>query len=297
MLRYTTAAAFRQALEQRLHTHGQVSGVSLSRLRKSVAFDRLMARLIVVAPDHWMLKGALALEFRLGVRGRATKDADFVRHDDEAGATGDLLAAQALDLGDYFALSIERVILSDELPEGNAVRYRVRVELAGRLFEEVFVDVGFTDPLKWPPNRLAGTDLLNFAGIPRIEFPVVAIEQQVAEKVHAYTRRYAHDAPSSRPKDLVDLVLVQSHMHLDAGRLHEALQRIFEARGLQPLPVELPRPPADWRTAYGKLAVAVGIDPATGAGHAAAAAFLNPILGGRASGSWDPDLSEWLELG
>lgn len=244
-----------------------------------------------------MLKGALALEFRLGALGRATKDADFMCRDDEAAATDDLLAAQALDLGDYFTLSIEKVTLWDQVPEGNAVRFRVRVELAGRLFEEVFVDAGFADPLKWPPDRLAGTDLLEFAGIPRIEVSVVAIEQQVAEKAHAYTRRYAHGAPSSRPKDLIDLVRVQSHLQVDGGRLHETLQRIFKARGLQRLPIELPPPPDDWHLAYRKLAVAVGVDPAMDAGHAAAAAFLNPILGGRGSGLWNPDQSEWLDVG
>jgi hypothetical protein len=70
------------------------------------------------------------------------------------------------------------------------VRYRVRSELGGRRFEEVIVDIGFSDPLKWKPEPIRGTDLLVFAGIEQIEVPVLRLEQHVAEKVHAYSRTY-----------------------------------------------------------------------------------------------------------
>jgi len=46
-VRYETAAAFRQALEQRLLTRSKETGSSLVRLRKTVVFDRLLARLAV----------------------------------------------------------------------------------------------------------------------------------------------------------------------------------------------------------------------------------------------------------
>ena len=31
-------------------------------------FDRLLARLLVVAPNRWLLKGAVALDFRYGAK-------------------------------------------------------------------------------------------------------------------------------------------------------------------------------------------------------------------------------------
>lgn len=107
-------------MEQRLLTRAQGSGVPLSRLRKSVAFDRLLAPLIVVAPDRWVLKGALALEYRLGAQVRATKDADLMRYDDESAATADFLAAQTLELEDHFALSIA-VGIDPALDAGHAI--------------------------------------------------------------------------------------------------------------------------------------------------------------------------------
>ena len=48
-MRYATAGAFRAALEQRLSSIADETGVPLLRLRKLIVFDRLMARLTVAA--------------------------------------------------------------------------------------------------------------------------------------------------------------------------------------------------------------------------------------------------------
>ena len=57
---YQTGQAFRRALEARLLNQSIQGAVSLVRLRKLVAFDRFLARLLAVRPDGWMLKGGLA---------------------------------------------------------------------------------------------------------------------------------------------------------------------------------------------------------------------------------------------
>ena len=130
-MRYASAGAFRRALEMRLATHARDTDRSVVRLRKEVAFDRLLARLVAVAPERWVLKGALALDYRFGDRARATKDIDLATAGDEASATADLLAAQALELGDFFGFAIERTSALDRLAEAVSVRYHVRAELAG----------------------------------------------------------------------------------------------------------------------------------------------------------------------
>ena len=95
-MKYQSGAAFRQALEQRLLARSRETGTSLVRLRKAVVFDRLLARLTVAAPRRWVLKGALALDFRLRERTRTTKDMDLVCNDNETAATSDLIAAQTI---------------------------------------------------------------------------------------------------------------------------------------------------------------------------------------------------------
>jgi len=173
------------------------------------------------------------------------------------------------------------------------MRYRVRTELGSRRFEEVLVDIAFFDPLKWEPEKIAGTDLLEFAEIEPIEVPVLPLEQHVAEKVHAYTRTYSSGRASSRAKDLVDIVLVKQLMVLDAARLRAALVGVFEKRRQHPLPDRLPPPPRDWAVPYRKLTNQVGINPELGTGHLEAAALLDPILAGGAEGRWDPKRARW----
>ena len=95
-MKYTSAAAFRQALEQRLKNQSVETGLGLARLRKRVAFELFLRRLLAVAADGWVLKGALALDFRLAVATRSTKDIDLGRNDDEQAAIRDIAAAQQL---------------------------------------------------------------------------------------------------------------------------------------------------------------------------------------------------------
>lgn len=152
-MRYQSATAFPQALEQRLLARSRETESSLVRLRKTVVFDRLLARLAVAAPDRCVLKGALALDFRLGDRTRTTKDMDLVRGDAEESATADLIAAQSLDLGDFFVYAVEKAgrLLEDE--EGGSVRYRVRAELANQAGKGALVrqmcDADFATFPKW----------------------------------------------------------------------------------------------------------------------------------------------------
>jgi hypothetical protein len=294
-VRYESANAFRTALESRLLTRSRTDGVPLIRLRKLVAFDRLIARLMVIAPDRWVLKGAVALQFRAGPDYRTTRDIDFSRRDDEAAATSDLLAAQSLDLGDYFSFSVEREGPIDIGDPGSAVRYHARAELAGRLFESFAIDVAFSEQLV-EPELIDGPDLLSFAEISPASLPVVALEQHIAEKVHAYASTYSGGRPSSRVKDLVDLAMIESMFSIQAGRLAQAIASTFAARGAL-APRELPPPPGDWRIPYRKLADEVGLSPDIEAGYASVRMFIDPILNGSAkvNSTWNPGNHTWIE--
>jgi hypothetical protein len=294
-VRYASASAFRQALETRLLSLSREQAVSMVRLRKQVAFDRLLARILLAAPSRWVLKGGLALEYRFGTRARSTKDMDLAGSAGEDTATADLLAAQDLDLGDYFGFTIERTAKLDELVEGSAVRYHVRASLGVRRFEDFLVDVGFDLPSGWESEMLKGTDLLAFAGIDAVEAPSLPLELQVAEKVHAYSRAYGPEGiRSTRVKDIVDLALIASTASLDAERLHRALRETFGRRGGHNLPGALPPPPRDWDVPFRRLASEIGIDTDLMGGHRLASRLLDPILSGDIeAGTWDPSAMDW----
>jgi hypothetical protein len=63
--KYTTAGAFRRALEEHLKRTSQTDQTDINRLRRQVSFDRLLARLFHNGSVPWVLKGGYALELRL----------------------------------------------------------------------------------------------------------------------------------------------------------------------------------------------------------------------------------------
>jgi len=258
-VRYETAAAFRRALEDRLKERSHHDGARLARLRKQVAFDRLLARLVRIAPDEWALKGGFALQLRMSDRARTTRDIDLAWQAHENELLDRLIEATIEDLGDFFSFRVERTT-ADPDRMGGAHRFRVGASLAGRLFETFLLDVGEWDgPTTGQPEALTTPDLLGFAGIEPVRVPAIPLTRQVAEKLHAYTRRYEGGRVSSRPKDLVDLALIAQLFALDAARLLLDLQEVFASRGTHDLPWGVPRPPGEWRVPYLQLAVEVGL--------------------------------------
>ena len=294
-MRYTTAAAFRQALDDRLKAEAANTGLALQRLRKRVAFELFLRRLVAVAPERWVLKGALALELRLKATTRPTKDIDLGRRDDETAAIEDITAAQQLALDDFFTYAATRTDRLSGTDEFTALRFHVTAQLAGRTFEQFTLDIGFTKSIAWTPDTIETSDLLSFAGIDPVRLPALPLPEHLAEKTHAYTSTYGPlSRPSTRPKDLVDILLIAESGPIQAAALRQALEATFAEREHQPLPTSLPPPPSAWTEPYRRLATEVEIEPDLSAAYIQAAAFLDPILAGRSNGTWDPRSRTWI---
>lgn len=293
-MKYATASAFRQALDDRLKTEAVKTGLGIARLRKRVAFELFLRRLVAVAPNRWVLKGALALDFRFHATSRPTRDMDLGRADDEDAAIEDFAAAQELALDDFFTFAARRTDALDDTDDFRAIRFHITAELAGRVFDQFVVDVGFVSSMSSDPDTIETSDLLTFAGIERVRVPALPLPQHIAEKVHAYTRKYGQSGrESTRPKDLVDILLIVRTERLDAAQLREALETTFRERTAQPLPSSLPPPPENWREPYRRLATEVDVEAELDNAHTEAAAFLDPILAGHAGGVWDPERRTW----
>jgi hypothetical protein len=267
----------------------------LTYLRRMVVFDRFLARLLNAAPTGWVLKGAVALDFRFGSDARLTRDLDIGRVDGLGDWTNDLARAAKLDLGDYFEF---RVLQSSPINDQEALvaaRYSIFAELDERRFEIVTMDVGLGGPLIDPPDLLMSPPLLSFAGIEPVALPTLHLNQHVAEKLQAYVRTYRDGRRSTRIKDLVDLVLISERSTFELDRLKSTLTSTFAHRAIVDLPTLLPDPPNDWEVGFANLAGEIGLNPDVIAAHRTVATFLNPVLdGSAASGSmWNPTLREW----
>ena len=295
-MRYRTGASFRRALEDRLRAQSLQTGSPLVRLRKMVIFDRFLARLIQDQPHGWVLKGGLALQLRLGDQARTTKDLDLLLATPQEEAHGihqSLVRAALLDLGDWFQFEVERSAVEIPAEPIGGARFQVRGLLDRRRFETFHVDVGWGDTLIDAVEILAAPALLGFAGIEQIAIPCYPLTQQVAEKVHAYTRPRT-TGEGSRVKDLVDILLIAELGKMNGCLLQRALQATFDSRKTHTLPEQFPAPPATWSAPFRRLAEETGLAyRALDDAHKAARTFLDPVLRGNLAGKWDPVTWSW----
>src|SRR5713226_9754815 len=135
-MRYKSPAAFRTALEARLLGQSLETNVPLARLRKMVAFDRLLARLGSNKQDEWVVKGGLALQLRLGNMARTTKDIDAATATKLTNeqATSRLRKAAAAKLGDWFEFEVSEPTLAATGAAEGGLRFPILCLVDGRNF-------------------------------------------------------------------------------------------------------------------------------------------------------------------
>jgi len=283
---YTTAGAFRRALEERLKRASRTEQVDPNRLRRQVSFDRLLARLFREEPAPWALKGGYALELRFKAA-RSTVDIDLTVLRVAPSAGGDQnqvvremlqSAADAL-LGDWFEFTIGSPVMDLTAAPYGGARYPVEARMDERIFARFHLDAGIGDPVIQPLETIVCRDWLVFAGIESSRVRMIAREQQFAEKIHAYT--LPRNSANSRVKDLVDIALLIGAGGLDKRRILDALHLTFERRGTHDLPTGLIPPPADWQIPFRALADDCGLPAEVAAVFAGVEKFLEEVLAQR----------------
>jgi hypothetical protein len=249
---YASAEAFRRALEVRLNKAAETELIQINRLRRQVAFDRLLARLFRIDPAPWVLKGGYALELRFRMA-RATVDIDLTvqriaaaTEDDANQIARDMLRdAASFSLGDWFEYTIGPPVLDlDAAPYGVA-RFPVETRMGGRIFARFHLDAGIGDTVIQPVEIIECRDWLSFAGITPAQVQTISREQQFAERLHAYT--LPRSSANSRVKDLVDLARLIGSGGLSPTRVADAVHLTFKWRRTHELPPALLEPPRDWQ--------------------------------------------------
>jgi hypothetical protein len=283
---YTTAGAFRRALEERLKKTSLTDQIDLNRIRRQISFDRLLARLFREETAPWALKGGYALELRFK-SARSTLDIDLALQrvvpatslgGDANQAVREMLQSVAdVPLGDWFEYVIGPPVMDLTAAPYGGARYPVEARMDERIFARFHLDAGLGDVVMEPLETIVCRDWLGFAGIESSQIRMIAREQQFAEKIHAYT--LPRHTANSRVKDLVDLALLIGSDGLDKQRIMDALRLTFERRGTHDLPVGLVPPPADWQIPFHALAEECGLPTDVAPVFAGVQEFLEEVLG------------------
>lgn len=295
---YGNAAAVRAAIKDAARRRAKEMGESVSVLTKGAYFDRLLSRIFDGNGDTYVLIGGMSMLARFS-GARTTTDIDLDRSQGSIEeAIADLITRAGTDLGDHFRfehLDTAAASDSDQRQGLQAAKVRFRVYLGAILVDTVTVDLGVqkrpTNPLRpWEPDFR-----LHLPRLATRPYAIVALEDQIADKVAAIHARYGDDQPSSRTKDLTDLTLIARSGRPEAELLRRSLVGEFPRRSM-PLPARFIIP-GGWGPTYTKLARSLprleGFETIA-AGEELVRAMIDPILGGLDGGVWDPERSSWV---
>jgi hypothetical protein len=281
---YQTANAFRRALEDRLKAAAEKQGIDVQRLRRQVAFDRLLSRFFSSDQVPWVLKGGYAMELRLDTA-RSTRDVDLTLRSTaltskdskqrNSAILDQLQRYAAIDQGDFFVYMVGESIMDLDAPLYGGSRFPVEAQIDGRSFSNFHVDVAIGDVIIEPLDEMKGKNWLGFAGIPPAAMQAISAEQQFAEKLHAYT--LPRQNPNSRARDFVDIALLLQIKKLSKEKVSAAIRATFERRKTHPPPKLLAMPPADWTKPFAALAKGCGLEEDISRAFVAIKSFMDSL--------------------
>lgn len=249
-------------------------------------FNRFLSRVFSEGPNSdWVLKGGTGMLARVP-SARATLDIDLYRSGfglDEA--VEDLRRLADRDLGDHFRfvyVGHREILAGDEQPYTDGYRVEFDTYIGAQRKARIGVDLSAGAGMTAEPTITASASALDLPRLVRFDYRLYPVVDQIADKVCATMQRYSN-RPSSREKDLVDLVVLAVTHDIDGAALNMAITTEIHRRRMEPFKhFEIP---GEWGAAYEKLARRVPycddvirID----AGRDLATALIDPALDGTA---------------
>ena len=281
-----------------------VSAASVDAQIRQARFDRFLTRVFAQGEQsEWLLKGGMSMLARVP-RSRTTKDMHLAAQHapNLADAERALTELVDVDLGDHLTFRLirsTRTGLGDNQP-GVATRRYVFACLDvdhDTQIDTVVVDVVVGPPPVGQPEVVEPANRLHLRRplIPR-PYRLYPVSDQIADKVCAtMDTNYPGGKPSSRVKDLVDLVVLAHTQTVDLHELRTAITAKQHLSNIDPFKhFEIP---ADWTRTYPKTAKGV---PAAESFTAETAAqlvvtFIDPALDDHANtATWDPQNLTWV---
>jgi hypothetical protein len=181
----------------------------------------------------YYLKGGVAMELRFAERARATKDLDLVLGGDRKTRLRSFEQALKLNFDEFsFRLKAQ----AHDMDLADTVRVDVAIQHRTRAWQTVEVDLG--------PTSTTTVDLVEpmIVGLHEMGVPVtspircITLSEQVAQKLHACT---APNTSSTRARDVLDILLIETLGQLDYAAALVAARRVFHERGTHNFPPDL----------------------------------------------------------
>ncbi|WP_433717328.1 nucleotidyl transferase AbiEii/AbiGii toxin family protein (plasmid) [Nocardia sp. CA-084685] len=286
-----------QLIEASARASGRDYASRVAELHQQLIMQRFLTR-VFDQPGPWMLAGGTGLLVRLP-GARHSQDIDLNHrggHLDVDNAINELHDLAGPHPSDPFAFSIT---VKNELRGANpgatlfATPYFAGTTLS---MTPIRIDLAVRRSVVGSVDRITPAPVLELAEIRRPPpMTIYPIADQVADKIAGMYQLFGgrNNIPSSRWRDLADLLLITHNLPLDAATVQAALA---EHRGINfPRAVHAPSP--EWAHHYPILAATTTLPRRLHTLDAALGALgrcVNPMLDGTVTvGTWNPRNQRW----
>lgn len=294
---YESEAAFRSALTARISRAARTSRWTRDEIATAFALQVFLGRLFREpdTADQWLLTGGTALQYRAPDYARPTADADLaaqLEFDELSAALHRAAAAQPNEYG-RFTLTLTRTDTAG-MHKGSLTYI-----LSDKRVATAKLDIATQRHYLYAPEHVTPGPIVELDGLAAMpSIPLNSAADALADKVAAMYEMHGRDAtsPSTRPHDLVDVVILAHTERLSSDEVRTAIEGQEQRRAITiPRPLTLPNPV--WRTTYPDRAEHTGLPAEYFNVEAAlrlAGRVVDPILAGEIAGqTWNPAELRW----
>lgn len=227
-----------RVLQQWVGDLARDQGIAPGRVQRWISFMVVAAMLDHARDENedpmFLLKGGAAMELRLGLRARATKDFDTAYREAIDGMLERLDAALRQGFGDFTAIRTE----AEPIAETASQRLDIKLSYRGRSWGTVQLEGAAAEGEAGREiDRVPGKPLDALGLTVLADVPCVSIRYQIGQKLHACTDVPIDDRENDRFRDLIDLLLLEELVEDDGWpAVREACEEIFALRAKHPWP-------------------------------------------------------------
>lgn len=259
----------RSHLERLVQALSVEEGIAADRLRRWVSTMVLLGALERLGDDEhrFLLKGGVAIELRLKLSARATKDVDIIVIPDGDANIVDALVDALQEPYLDFAFRVTNV---QEIAPTPALRMDVKMAYKHKPWATLRLEASPPEVDATEAEQIAAFSLTQLGLDGPEQIACQSLRYQIATKLHAVTQRF-DDRTNDRYRDLIDLIdlILLAELQPDLPQVAEACQQIFTQRGTHPWPPQLTIEPT-WPQPYRALAIEQGfavVDVGQAANH------------------------------
>jgi hypothetical protein len=293
-IEYPTPASFDRALKQAAKNADGDPGEAYRQALR----DRFLCRVFADRNTNFILKGGSCLLARIP-DARATRDIDFATSDHVSAACvlEEIKTAAAIDLGDWcrFVLTKSEEAL-DENGYSRLLKLRFATYIGSEEKDPILIDLSLDCTTTFPPERITPANRLAVDGIKTYDYMAYPLPDQLADKFCAIMELQPGGYPSSRMKDLVDVVFYLTNKRFESKQLRRAIESECAKRNM-----DMPKSfaaPSIWSSRFDGFAKNCGLVPEFTSFEGAsqlAANFFNPVIEDALfDTSWDYLQLDWV---